>query len=96
MISLLLLLFLLPRARRLGTVSFTEVAGVGWQASIRPYHRETPTKTLRRINAWTGQAKSLGSALRGALSEAKTHKTSGAGNGANFLPKLGGREFDPD
>jgi hypothetical protein len=92
-ITILVLLFLLPRARKLGTVSFTEVAGVGWQCSIRPSHG-TPTKTLRRINAWTGQAKSLGSALREALAEAKAHQTSGAGDGSNFHPKLGGREYD--
>ncbi len=90
--ALLWLLFLLPRARRLGAVSFTEVDGVGWQASIRP--RVVASGPRRRLNSWTGQARTLGSALKVALEEAKAHKDSGAGDGKNFLPKLGGREFD--
>lgn len=92
MIGLLLLLFLLPGARRLGAVSFTEVDGVGWQASIRP--RVVASGPRRRLNSWTGQARSLGGALREALVQAKAHKDAGAGDGSNFLPKLGGREYD--
>lgn len=95
MIGLLLLLVLLPRARRLGQVSFTEVEGVGWQCSIRPPHTTT-SQVRRRMNSWTGQASSLGHSLRAALEEAKAHKDSGAGDGSNFLPRIGGREFDPD
>lgn len=93
MIGLLLLLFLLPQATRLGQVSFTQVDGVGWQCSIRPPHATT-SQVRRRMNSWTGQARTLGHALREALETAKDNQTSGAGDGKNFLPRIGGREFD--
>lgn len=81
---------LLPLARRLGAVSFQEVAGVGWQCSIRPTHG-LESRGRRGVNCWTGQASSLGAALRSALEE--TGKTADHA-GSTFAPKLGGSEFD--
>lgn len=90
---------LLPRARQLGSVSFVEVAGVGWQCTIRPPHESSfgiAARAFRRraVNAWSAQGGSLGSALRAAIGEAQANPTSGAGDGSNCVPKLGGEEFD--
>lgn len=79
---------LLPRASQLGAVSFTQVAGVGWQATIRP-----PFVAGRGINAWSGQAKRMGQALRMALQEANAHPKFGWFD-TKFAPKLGTKEFD--
>jgi hypothetical protein len=84
---------LLPLARRLGTVSFQEVAGVGWQCSIRPPHNPLQPRRARGVNCWTGQAASIGASLREALTE--TRKTA-EHEGSTFLPKLGGEEFDSE
>ena len=86
---------LLPRARALGEVSFSEVAGVGWQCTIRPPHNFTVSTIRRRpVNAWSAQGKSIGSALRAVITEAKGNPDSGAGDGKNCVPRLGGEEFD--
>lgn len=85
---------LIPRARRLGTISFTEVAGVGWQATIRP-----PLSAKRErgaINAWSGQGSSLSAALREAMALASEHPREDFEGDPRHAPKLGGREFDPE
>lgn len=79
---------LLPRARKLGAVMLQTVAGVGWQATIRP-----SASSGRTVNAWSAQAKTLGGALRGALEQAHAHPRFGFWP-TTFAPKLGGEEFD--
>lgn len=81
---------LLPRATELGVVSFTQVAGVGWQATIRP-----PYEAGRGVNAWSGQARRMGQALRAALQEANAHPKFGYWE-TIFAPKLGTKEFDDE
>jgi len=81
---------MLPRARELGSVSFQEVAGVGWMATIRP-----PYTSAAKVNAWSGEGRSLGAALRQALALATVNPTSGASQLA-CAPKLGGAEFDDE
>lgn len=90
------LLALLPRARALGSVSFTAVEGAGWMCTIRPPHG--PMTGPRRgsgVNAWTGSGMSMGRALRDALRVAAENKTM-SHEGGRFAPRLGGAEFDPD
>jgi hypothetical protein len=83
---------MLPRARKLGSVSFTEVAGVGWQCTIRP---PIASGQRRMLSSWHATAKTLGRALRDAVETAELNPDPWANNKAEFSPKLGGREFDP-
>jgi hypothetical protein len=85
---------LLPRARALGAVSFTEVQGVGWQCSIRPPH-DSSSWRRRGLNSWAGTGVSLGRALRAAIAH---HDEVGrqTRDGSEFAPRLGGEEFDRD
>lgn len=82
--------FLLPKARRMGTVTIAEVQGAGWMCTIRPPYAEP----WRRVNSWSGTAATMGGAIRAALAFAAENPTSDAGTTA-CVPKLGGREFDP-
>ena len=85
------MVFMLRRARRLGAISFTEVAGVGWQCSIRPPHGDGWKN--RGLNSWSGQGSSLGRALAAAVDHADVVGRP-TREGATFAPKLGGAEFD--
>lgn len=85
---------LLPRARELGAVTFQEVAGVGWQCTIRP-PQATGVRRRGSVNSWSAQGRTLGKALKGAMAEAKENPTNGASTAAS-LPKLGGYSHDPD
>ena len=84
---------LLPRARAIGSVSFTEVGGVGWQCTIRP--PQTGPWQRGAVNAWSGQGRSLGRALRDALSVAANNPKVAIGGG-RCAPVLGGDEFDDE
>lgn len=92
LLSLLFPLFvLLPRARKLGSVSFTEVAGVGWQCTIRP---TAETRGKRVLSSWSAANKTMGRALRDAVEIAETNPDPLGANRTVCAPKLGGREFD--
>jgi hypothetical protein len=85
---------LLPRARRLGAVSFTEVSGVGWQATIRPSPANDNHRRDRRVNCWSAQARTIGGALREVINEATTKTVDHGGD--LYAPRLGGKEFDDE
>lgn len=84
---------LLPRARAIGAVTFQEVAGVGWQCTIRP----PTTSAWQRgaVNSWSATGRSLGRALRSALREVSDNPKVAIGGG-RCAPVLGGREFDDE
>ncbi len=84
---------LLPRARAIGAVSFTEVQGIGWQCTIRP--PASGSWQRGAVNSWSGLGASLGRALRSALSEASANPLVAIGGG-RCAPKLGGAEFHED
>lgn len=86
--------FLLPKARALGAVTFTEVAGVGWQCTIQPLHTADRSPRAMRLNSWRGVADSLVGALRNALQVAETKTSNHVPS--PFAPKLGGAEFDDE
>lgn len=84
---------LLPRARSIGSVTFTEVQGAGWQCTIRP--PQTGPWQRGAINSWSGVGASLGQALRSALAEVAA-KPKVAIGGGKCAPVLGGAEADAD
>lgn len=85
---------LLPRARRLGAVTFTEVTGVGWQCSIRPNH-DSQTWNRRGLNSWRGTGRSLGASVRDALTAAGDVGKP-TRDGSEYAPKIGGEAHDLD
>lgn len=87
------LFVLLPIARRHGSIAFVEVAGVGWQCTIRP--PTTGPWQRGAVNAWSAMGKSLSDALENAIIEAQ-RKPLVALDIAKMAPKLGGAEFDEE
>jgi hypothetical protein len=83
---------LMPKAEKLGSVTFSSSPGVGWQCTIRP---SSYGPKPRGINSWTGIAKTMGAALRAAMRLAEAQPEYRPQPQA-YKPKLGGREFDPD
>lgn len=83
---------LLPLARRLGAVTFQEVAGVGWMCTIRPPHTGWQRGA---VNAWSAEGRSMGRALRSVIAEAKERPTNGAST-QPCAPRLGGPEYDDE
>jgi hypothetical protein len=84
---------LLPKARAIGAVSFTEVEGVGWQCTIRP--PQTGPWQRGAVNSWSGVGGSLAVALRRALREVASNPKVALGGG-KCAPVLGGPEVDPE
>ncbi len=91
LVWLLPLWYWLSKAKTHGVISFTEVAGVGWQCTIRP---ESKTWGERRgVNAWLGEGRSLKAALVDAIASTKQ---SADHTPSTFRPKLGGAEYDDE
>ena len=83
----------LPVARRYGMVSFTEVAGAGWQCTIRP--PSTGAWKRGAINCWSATGRELNDALEAAIAEAEKRPMVEI-EAARMAPRLGGAEFDDD
>lgn len=84
---------LLPLGRRHGSISFVEVAGIGWQCTIRP--PTTGAWTRGAVNAWSATGRSINDALENAIIEAERRPLV-AIDAAPARPRLGGAEFDEE
>ena len=84
---------LIEEAHEYGTLVFTETAmstGFGWTVAIRPPYGDG----TRPRYAWSGQGTSMKAALRDALKAARAEPEMRLIQGAQFAPKLGGRDND--
>lgn len=82
---------LLPKAKALGSVTFSTIPD-GWHCVIRP---STYGPKPRGLNSWSAMAKTMGAALRQAMRLASENPEYRP-EVQTYAPKLGGREFDPD
>jgi len=90
-IGLFLLWWYLGAARLLGSVLLTDIAGGGWQCTIRPPH---VLGRRNRVNSWHARGRTMGHALRAAVREAIENPPPPANGDARTAPKLGLEEFD--